>query len=132
MNKKSSGQSLIEILIAISVMVIVLIALLSLTVSSLSTTSFAKKQNEATKYSQMLMEQVRNNYLQNNWATFVSQCEAGFSLTVPSRLTENFETPEISCDDSNGGKQVIITISWTDGKGDHQSKIEDYFIPRQQ
>jgi len=135
MKNLRTGQSLIEILIAISVMVLVLITLLSLTVTSLSSTSSARITSEATNFSQTIMEQIRNNYLSSSWDQFLTNCSDNFSnIDLDQDQSNFFDSPIISCTDTEreGEKKVTVIISWTDSKGPHKSQLEDIFISRSQ
>jgi type II secretory pathway pseudopilin PulG len=139
MKQLKEGQSLVEILIALSILVIVLVALLSVTVSSLSNTSSAKLQNEATKITQTTIEQIRNYYLVQDWDIFDAACTDNFAGILDALSDSNVFDDEnriVNCEKINEGmptegRRVEINISWTDQKGTHQSYLEDYFFDQQ-
>jgi type II secretory pathway pseudopilin PulG len=130
--KGENGQSLMEVLVAFAVISMVLIALVSATVTSINSTIYARNQQQATKYSQESMENVRKYYQTVNWTAFDSGCGIGDSVGItnpPPPL--NTPTGLVCTDLMDGatkiGRQVTITVSWNDSKGTHDAKITDYF-----
>lgn len=132
--KNRSGQSLIEILIAISAITIVLVSLVAAATRSLSGSVWARTQALATKFSEDQMEKIRSyrdrNGLEN--ITCADKCFLNDSLT---KLT----APQIidvvlvwftvvvpgTC--PSGNRQVTAISEWTDGAGTHQAKLISCF-----
>lgn len=59
MRRKESGQSLIEVLAALTVTSVVIVALVVVSLSGLKNSQFAQNQAKATKYAQDLIEKVK-------------------------------------------------------------------------
>ncbi len=58
--EKQSGQSLIEVLVALTVVVIMIVALIAFILSGLKNAQFAQNQSKATKLAQETMDQIKN------------------------------------------------------------------------
>lgn len=69
------GQSLLEAIVAVSVIVMVLVALVSAITFALSNAQFARNKTQATKYAQEAIEWLRNQR-DSNWALFYSQARS--------------------------------------------------------
>lgn len=125
------GQTLIEILVALSVIAIVVTGISVTVTNSLSDAQFGKNQNLATGYAQEGMEilrQIRNT----DYAGFKNYTAANYCLgknaTVlePSSMcsmpnVDNIFIRTIRIDQSvtpecNNAAKVQVVVSWTDGK----------------
>jgi type II secretory pathway pseudopilin PulG len=127
MKKLSSqkGQTLIEMMIALSIVVLVLLALITLITVSLRNASFSKNHSLATQYAQEALEEVRALRDQEGWEDFEDACDENFSslLTpLPSMFNRT-----IDCEGSVNSKTVTATVSWTDGTGTHNSVLTTHF-----
>lgn len=145
----NKGQSLVEIVIAISVGVLVVGALTFATISSLRGSDFAQKQSQATKLAQEGIEKVRGirdrddiDSAGNNFSSYftTSPCgttvcyfklrESDGKLTAASSVTD-FEILEgglkrqIVIEDgaSSGEKKITSLVKWSDYSGEHESKL---------
>lgn len=67
--KNQSGQTLVEVLVALGIAVILLSGLTLAVLSALSNTTFSRNQNLATQYGQEAIEQMRT-MRDSNYATF--------------------------------------------------------------
>lgn len=122
------GQTLIEVVIAISIIGVVLSGITAVVISSLSNADLSKNQSVATQYAQEGMEivrQLRNKDYVNfktyntNYCLAKGASSLGGSCDVPN--VDNFirviqitqDLPE--CGGVNTAK-VVSTVSWTDGK----------------
>jgi type II secretory pathway pseudopilin PulG len=135
-NKRQEGQSLLEVLTALGVAVIIIVALSILAVSSLRNAQHARAQAEATKYVNGGLEQVRTVRDRQGWSMFFSyavpKCysvqtsdwtlqEDSSCSGVPvsghirTILLEDQTTPE------GEGRKVTVTVSWTDSFGPNTS-----------
>lgn len=129
------GQTLLEVLVALSVGVLVLVAMTAVILSSLSNAQFSKNQNLATLFAQQGMEMVRD--LRNkNWTSFAAY--DGFyclakdgSLTAGSNCAGNidgFFTRQIRFENLAVDKRrITVTVSFTDSKGEHKSELISIF-----
>lgn len=123
---KNSGQSLIEVAIALGVTAVVIAAIVSTVVSSLASAQFNRDFNLATSYSQEGIEIARS--LQDSSYKDHSYCLAGGVSTptvCPSPMQPNItsgtshflRTISFSGSTSCGTyTQVVVKTAWTDGK----------------
>lgn len=123
------GQTLIEVLVALSAVVMIVSAIAVVIIASLNNAQFSRDQDLATKYAQEGMEilrKVRNS----DYTTFKSYggtyCLAKGQASLPSSTTsctatnvDNFvrmiqieQTP--GCNPNSA--KATVTVAWTDGK----------------
>ncbi len=120
--KLSKGQSIIEVIVALSLVAIVVLALVRVTISSIQNSSFAKDQQIATQYAQEGIENARKLKEENEvefWSKNGSEEETinKFTRTVTY-------TPAPGEEDQKMEVQVVVT--WEDTKGTHQSDLSTY------
>lgn len=131
------GQSLIEVLIALSASVAVVTAIAITVITSLSNAEYAKNQNLATQYSREGLEIVRQ-IAKNNWTNFQTYnnyyCLPKGSTTICARGSTNCGTPT-SCGQNvdilsreikiiqppnsaycTNSAEVLSTVSWGDSR----------------
>lgn len=119
MRKRTAGQSLIEVLAALGVVVLVILALITVTTISIRNATFAKNQSLATNYAQELIEEARDLRDTNKEIFFTSDsfCDKPTSTIPPFKLKR--ECTLVPGDTM----QVLATVTWTDAKGDHKSEL---------
>jgi type II secretory pathway pseudopilin PulG len=92
-NKDQKGQSLLEVLTALGVAAVVIVALSILAVSSLRNAQHARSQTEATKFVNEGIEQVRTVRDQKGWNAFggytINSCYVVDTTVSPWSLTNN-------------------------------------------
>ena len=121
------GQSIIEVVIALALMILVVLGLVKVTVSSINNSAFARDQQTATKYAQEALESARKCKEKNEaafWENPGSLCPA-----LPEISDSRFEREITYADESgpDGLKMHVETIvSWSDNRGTHQSRLETY------
>jgi len=119
--KKDSGQSLVEMVIAIGVVLIIIVTLVAVTTISVRNASFSRNQSLATKYAQETIEKVRAYREQNSWEDFKGNCSKVISeISLPSPFSF-YSGTECVCEDDSCDVRVIV--SWTDNKGTHKSEL---------
>jgi type II secretory pathway pseudopilin PulG len=127
----NSGQTLVEVSIALSAVLLTLAAIAILIVISVSNSVYIKNQSQAAKYAQEGMEQVR--YLKNNNIPLFSSYDGswcmgdGNSLTISSGACSvvnvnsqyirqvDFEKNSLDVNCSQQTK-VIVTVRWQSTK----------------
>jgi Tfp pilus assembly protein PilV len=133
--KNKSGQSLIEILIAISAITIVLVSLVAAATRSLSGSVSARTQALATKLAEEQMEKIRA-YRDRNGLEKVSCLDKCFlddslaKIDTPQDigLLSVWFTVDVPIDYCPSGNQQVTVISeWIDGKGTHRAKSVSCF-----
>ncbi|HUV43036.1 MAG TPA: hypothetical protein VMY36_04020 [Patescibacteria group bacterium] len=119
MKKQESGQSLIEVLAAIAVTVLVILALVTATTISVRNMTFASKQSLATQYAREAIEEVR--------AFRDSDPDSFFAGSCPSFEEIEGFTRTVTCESNVVDRvRVIVTVTWVDAKGTHKSNLETY------
>lgn len=139
MKKQQDGQTLIEILLAFSVSILVLSAIIIGMTTSLSNIQYTKNQNQANSYAQEAMSVVRqirdSGWLKfSSYATNTAYClnqnssELVLAFPPPLICGKNpvggiffrevkfiHKSPECSNEGLNGSK-AIVKVSWFDNK----------------
>lgn len=121
--KNQSGQTLVEMVVAIGVLVIVVVALLSVTTVSIRNASFSRDQALATKYAQEAVETVRSYRDQNSWSDFAYDCTTANCGPILSGAPSPF-TLACNCTCAGESCEVTVSVSWTDVKGNHKSELK--------
>jgi len=118
----NSGQTIIEILIAIGVGALVLTAISASAVITISNAQYAQRKTEALKYLQQGVENVRIDRDTNTWIDFISlswppetKTSANQTFTITTSVEDDPEDPE-----NENKRQVTVTVSWDDARGTHE------------
>lgn len=126
--KLAQGQSLIEVVTALGVIVLVLTALAVVVTLSIANAKFSQNQTLASKYSQEVMEKLRAYRDQNTWDVFTSNCNGGSSLTLSDLPSTGSWTRGIVCTVNGDTCGVVVTVGWADAKGRiHKSELKTNF-----
>ncbi len=134
MNDK--GQSLIEVMVALSVAVVVMTAIVASVVIAIANSQFSKSQNLANHYARQGMEFLRQ-LARSDWNNFISYDNEKYCLTEDQLL---YEIESTTCDGSrinnfkreveiyhesddcvivnspDKGSKVVVVVLWNDGK----------------
>jgi len=116
--KNNSGQSIIEVLIALSLVMIVTVGLIIVTTNSIKNSSFARDQRAATKYAQESLENARKLKEEDPNAFWLKSGTETDNLGQFTREITYF---------LNAGAdtmQINVTVTWQDNQGEHQSSLE--------
>jgi Tfp pilus assembly protein PilV len=127
---KNKGQSLIEVIFALAIILLVVLALVQIVTGAIRSSDFAQKSSQATAYSQRAMEEIRSFRDKNTWADFSIACAAkNFGLTYPDPATTDFTLTVVSCADEGSAnqKKVVLKVEWTDSTTTHKSELTSYF-----
>lgn len=124
--KWASGQTLIEVLVALGIVSVIVTALVSIVVTSMSNAQLSKNQNQALQYSQEGMEVVRglrdSDYVafRNYNSTF---CLGKGSVVLGADCVnpniDNFFLRKVTIVQSGCSPnvaRVLVNVSWADGK----------------
>ena len=136
------GQSMYEVVLALAVISLVIVALIILATNSIRNTTFSKNQNVSSRYAQEAVEWIRDQrnsdpanfrskvltptYCLNSlvW-TNIGACSSS-ELIGTTSFTRQVSFSTTSQNNQKGESVVIInvtvTVSWTDGQGDHEVK----------
>ena len=128
--KREAGQSLIEVMVAILVIVLVVLGLVSVTTVAMRNASFSRNQTLATKYAQEGIERVRIYRGEVDWSDFTNACDSGIAgLVGIDDLTSStvFERTVTCIPDPTDADEytmdVEVSVSWQSAKGTHQSQL---------
>lgn len=141
--KNNFGQTLFEVVVAVSVAVLVITGILTAVALSLANAEFARRQAEATRYGQEAIEWLRKERA-SGWSSFSSHASTpAWCLKTPSWS----DPPLLPCgqDDmisgtsywrevrftyrSDNAYDVLVTVSWQDAKGRrHSSRLETRLV----
>lgn len=142
-----NGQSLLEVLVALAVALLVILALVRATIVAIRNADFAKKQAQASSYAQEGMENIRA-YRDASWTIFWGAADGnnhGFSGATPSSgacpsptnpnisgtpFTRCSKLEKVDLDPDIAGVDSVkatVTVFWIDSSGTHQSQQISYF-----
>lgn len=134
---KQGGQSLIEVVVAIGVVVVLVTGLVVGTTSALKAGQYTRTKSQAIKYSQEGMElarQLRND----SWAAFAAKSGL-WCLNKAGSWTQSAGTCAVNIDNiftrgvtfewiaAKSLMKVTVDVSWTDSGGSHNSPLVSYF-----
>lgn len=89
MSNKNQGQSLLEVLIALSVIILVITALVRVVTLSIRSTDYARKTSLASTYATEAMEKIRSFRDVMTWTNFIGL--AGSTKFFGSGITTNVQ-----------------------------------------
>jgi type II secretory pathway pseudopilin PulG len=137
-----SGQSMVEMLIALGIAVLIIVALVQSIVTTVKNSQFAKNQTLATRFGQEGIEKIRAQRDILGWMAFYatyngktlcvgSGGSSNWSDKPPTGCSvniQNFFTREVAFTDVGGGNQlyVVVTTFWTDNNVTHKSEQRTY------
>ena len=122
MINKRDGQSLVELLAAMAVLAIGILAVVKVTTRSINNATYAKSLGLATKYAQASIEEVR--FLRETEPADVFFVDGYCSKT---EAIDSLFTLERTCRLSGETINVTVVVSWGDGAGTHESTITTGF-----
>lgn len=131
-----SGQTLIEVVVALMVTVLIIVALLAATTVAVRNSQSAQNQALSTKYAQEGME-----YLRALRDKYPGQTNGQFFFVYPGNscisLSSDNPTPVFTrtfrCENATPVPgpvtkiKATVTVTWTDSKGTHKSEQVSYF-----
>jgi len=129
MKKYESGQSIIELLAALAVFTLVVVALMMVTTISVRNATFAKNQALATKYGQASIEEARD-LRDNNKGDFFDTSSAVYNFCderSDGEIGDSFTIDRI-CEYQPAEKRMKVTVNvtWKDARGTHQSALSTF------
>ena len=133
LNKKNSGQSLVELIVAVSVSALILVALLSGVIMALHSAQLAKKKTQAMGKAQEVVEWLRGEK-EKSWAEFaIHNGQYCFNdLTFMSGLCAETDSDgftreaNLSFNDEEDKVIINVIVFWTDNHGEHQENLTTY------
>ena len=142
MNSKfSKGQSLVEVLASLGMVILIVAALVNLVTASLRSSNYAKTASQANKFAQEGIEWLRSQRDRAvDWDSFKSsvvgtRCLRSFSeglVTGDCTLTGTIFKREAVISEDGMRLNVKITVKWDDQAGEHTSQVETIFTDTSQ
>lgn len=118
--KVDSGQSIVETLIAAAIIAILLVALLVLGTRSQSNSSYARDLNQATVYSNELIEYIRSAKNDLGWEAFrlavLADSGSGSVKYCVGSLPVNFSDLANSANCTSSNASISGTIFWREAE----------------
>lgn len=119
--RNSKGQSLVEVVAGLAVMMIVILSLVAVTTVAVRNANFSRNQTLATKYAQEGIEEARN--LRNTQAETIFFVDGSCDQNEVLGLFTRVRTCSLSVDGDQKTMTVVVVVSWSDDKGTHQSAL---------
>ena len=125
------GQSLFEVMFAIGIASLVLIAIVSLSTRSVKNSDFSRNNSLASKYAQEGAEWVRQERdTSTDWSTFVTGRTgsdiqignlswSGGGNPITNTIFNRFVRMDLDLVDPNIAN-VTVKVTWEDGSGQHE------------
>lgn len=131
--KYQVGQTLVELLVALGIAAVVVVAMIALASTSLANITFSRLQGESSRLARGTMEWLRSER-DTDWNTFATHagtwCMPTLSWTIGTACTSGNPIPDttlfrevvlsqISADEIEASARVY----WTDSKGTHETRL---------
>lgn len=128
------GQSLVEVIFAVSIAALILIGIVTVVASGVRNTSFSRNKALATRYVQEASEYLREQR-DSDWDTFIpyaspsatyclSSLSSGLTAGECSSGDEVSDTPfsreVVLSASSSAVVHVVISVEWSDAQGLHE------------
>lgn len=139
---REKGQSLFEVLVALTISVLVIVTLVSLVNTSIRNTTFSKNKTIASRYAQEATEWLRgqrdsdtanfrSRALTATWCLRDLNWSQSGSCGATGQITGTPFTRQVSfISNVISGKSVIeanVSVTWSDGQGAHEVRSSTNF-----
>ncbi len=122
--KFNQGQTLIEVVFAIGVLSLCLVALVSIIVRAIGNASFSKHSALAVHYSQEGLEQARARRDRNDWDTFKGTSDGCEAIDIFQRCF-TYTIADDAVDDNK--VHVLVEVNWQESGRTHSVSSETFF-----
>jgi len=113
------GQSIIEVIVALSLIAVVVLGLVKVTIISINNAGFARDQRAATKYAQEGIEGARKCKEENEFDFWNKSCP---ELSQPNDA-KFIRTITYTVIEAQKKMDVLVEVTWQDSKGTHKSSL---------
>jgi type II secretory pathway pseudopilin PulG len=134
-SKNQSGQSLVEVIVAVGMMALLLVAILALVALSVKNSRLAKTRNQAVALAQEGIELMRT-YRDYSWTELMSRANGtvfdlpdnwiianGLTNNCPSDFPINSVFRRcVSLNNTTGAINVLLTVAWQEGAKIYQTE----------
>ncbi|NMC35909.1 hypothetical protein GYA49_02585 [Candidatus Beckwithbacteria bacterium] len=129
MVNKQRGQTIIELLIAITVITMVFITLALMSTKSVQMSDLAQNRQSATYLAKKEIELVRKMKNTQTWEQFTTSIGNNNYASTENKIDFTIDRA-VNVDPSDNEKyEVVVTVMWDDVKGSHEVK-ETTFITK--
>ena len=138
MKKEVKAQTIVELLVALGIASLVIIAIVTAAVTSLANVTFSRKQGEATRLARETMEWLRQERDQD-WNTLFVRSGKIWCLTTLSWSKNGAcaEADKIAGTDLSREVRLVtisetvvettVVVFWVDSKGRHEARLSSRF-----
>ena len=138
MQQSQNGQSLVEVVVAVGVVILLVTGLIVGTTSSIRGSEFSTYKSRALKYAQEAIE-ITRGMRDTSWASLAAKSgvwcldKAGvWSQPGGATCTTNIDgfftrSVTFTWDAVNNRMTADATVTWSDGSGTHTSELVTYF-----
>ena len=137
-SRSSSGQSLVEVMVTVTIAVLILVALVGGATVGVRNIQYSRSRARAMELNREATEWLRSERAKG-WSAFLVSlgsddyyCLNSLSLDNPghceaTELIDSFFKREVNIVKESENK-IIITVStfWNDSQGDHREEVETY------
>ncbi len=121
------GQMLLEVVLALAIVTVVMVALVQLSTRSVKNSDYSRSQAEATSYASEAMEWIRSDRNTKGWGAWWNDHPCGPTCDV---VIGNGYTVHADINQVPGMPQqmtVSVTVSWDQGGVSHSAKQDAIF-----
>ncbi len=122
--KSQKGQTLIEVLAGLGLILIVVTALIGMGVVALKASTSARNRTVAAKLANEGMEMARSVRDQSGFAALASIPAQG--IDVDGDGDNDFTRATIVSLESPGKKKIVVTVSWPESSGTKTTSVSSY------
>jgi len=124
LSTQKNGQALIELIFVVGLFSTILVALISLTIVSLSTVQKSRLRTRATTIAQQGLENIRANRDRLSWVDFTTDCPGEVEVWAEMDTVSGLFIPTATCAINSGRADIIISVNWAFGnKSDYNVSI---------
>ncbi len=120
------GQMLLEVVLALAIVTVVMVALVQLSTRSIKNSDFSRSQTEATSYANEAMEWIRTDRNTKGWGAWWNDHPCGPTCGDMG----NGYTRDATFTPSDGSPQTMtisVTVTWDQGGVSHAAKQDAIF-----
>lgn len=138
MKREVKAQTIVELLVALGIASLVIIAIVAAVITSVANVTFSRKQGEATRLAREVMEWLRQERDQD-WNAFFVRSGQTWCLTTISwsknracgeadKITETDLSREVRLVTiSETVVEATVVVFWFDSKGRHEARLSSRF-----
>jgi len=124
--KSQKGQTLVEVLAGLGMILIVVTALIGMGIVALKASTSARNRTVAAKLANEGMELVRSARDQNTWTAFLVLSWPDEDIEVDGDGTDDF-TRETDTSSAGAGKELVeVVVKWDESSGEKSTSVTSF------